>query len=220
LTFDLICLGHMLPLLMLARVFKSRLSGSLGLLLIMALVARAETSPVQTSPFLPADASSSPAVSAEGPIEFHGYLATPGGERFSIYNTARKTATWVGLNEKGGQFVVRSHRVVGGNTDQITVEYQGSTLTLALKSPKIAAAPIPAAPIFGQPLGMIPTGNAPVVQGNAPNLPAGASLDEWAAEVQRRRALRQQSAPPGSPAPPAPGQQPVQGGPDAGAAQK
>jgi hypothetical protein len=51
---------------------------------------------------------------------------------------------------------------------------------------------------------------APAVQGNPPNLPAGASLDEWAAEVQRRRLLRQQQQPgqPGAnvaaPAPAAP----------------
>jgi hypothetical protein len=140
----------------------------------------------------------------EGSIEFHGFLAAGESERFSIYNPATKTATWVGLNEAGQPFRVRAHKIVGGNTDQITVEYQGRTLVLALKAPKIIAFTLPTTPAFGPTFAAAPAA-APAVQGTPPALPAGASLDEWAAEVQRRRALRQQATPATSSPPAAPG---------------
>ncbi len=202
----------MLPSFMRAGIFQSKLTGGLGLLLVMAVTVRAESSLMDASPFLPVGAAPA-AATTEGPIEFHGYLATADGERFSIYSPSTKTATWVGLNESGRTFVVRSHKIVN-STDQITVDYQGRSLVLALKAPKIASMANSAAPAFGQPPGL-PLVQAPAVQTTPPALPAGASLDEWAAEVQRRRALRQQA-----PGQPAPAPQPARGGPAAGGTQK
>ncbi len=202
LTFDLRGSNPILFLLMRVCVFQSRLLGGIGLLLATAVLARAEVGAALSSPFLPAGGAPVAAVTTNGSIEYHGYMATPTGERFSIYNTTKKTATWVGLNERGNPFVVRSHHLVGSGADQITVEYQGSSLVLALKEARILA--VAAAPVLGVPPGMAPV-TAPAVAGNPPNLPAGASLDEWAAEVQRRRVLRQQPTPPaGTPAAPAP----------------
>lgn len=192
----------MLPLLMRVCVFQSRLLRGLGLLLVMTAVARADADLALPSPFLPAGGAPSTAAATNGPIEYHGYMVTSDGERFSIYNTAKKTATWVGLNERGNPFVVRLHRLVGGSTDQITVDYQGGPVVLALKEAKIVSVAVPAVPAFGSPQRILPGGvTAPAVQGTPSNLPAGASLDEWAAEVQRRRLLRQQpAAQPGAPA--------------------
>jgi hypothetical protein len=187
-----------------ADTFQFRFPGRLCWLLLMAGSARADTALMDASPFLPAGASVAP-VAAEGSIEFHGYLATGEGERFSIYNPATKTATWVGLNEAGRPFLVRAHKIVGSDTDQITVEYQGRTLVLALKAAKITAVTLPVMPAFGPPPFAPAPGAAPAVQGTPPALPAGASLDDWAAEVQRRRALRQQATPATSNPPPAPG---------------
>jgi hypothetical protein len=184
-----------------AGYFQSKLTGGLGLLLIAAAMARGEGGLMDSSPFLPAGAAPA-AVATDGPIEFHGYLATAEGEKFSIYSPATKTAMWVGLNEKGRPFVVRSHKTVN-STDQITVDYQGQSLVLALKAPKIAALAVSASPVFG-PNGGMPLVTAPAVQTPPPSLPAGASLDEWAAEVQRRRALRQQTPAQTVPAPVAP----------------
>ena len=193
----------MLPSFMRMCVFQSRMLGGIGLLLAATALARAEAGLAFSSPFLPAGGAPVAAVTTNGSIEYHGYMATPNGERFSIYNTAKKTATWVGLNDRGNPFVVRAHRLGGGGTDQITVEYQGSSMVLALKEAKIASVAAPVAPVFGAPPGLAPV-PAPAAQGTPPNLPAGASLDEWAAEVQRRRQLRQQPTPPaGTPAQPA-----------------
>lgn len=157
---------------------------------------RAESTAAISSPFLPPGAPATSTTTGGGPIEYHGYMVAPDGtERFSIYSTSKKTATWVGLNDKNDAYLVRAHRLVGSGTDQITVEYQGSSLVLALKEPKIVSVAVPA--VQPAPVPFAPT---PAVQGNAPNLPAGASLDEWAAEVQRRRLLRQQA--PGQPGAP------------------
>jgi len=195
-----------------AGSFQSSLAGGLGLLLLVTTPARAGDALMDSSPFLPAGAAPA-AATTEGPIEFHGILATADGERFSIYSPSTKSATWVGLNEKGKPFVVRSHQTVNSN-DQITVDYQGRSMVLALKAPKIASQAIPAAPAPGLgPNGGMQMVNAPAVQAAPAALPAGASLDEWAAEVQRRRALRQQA-----PATPAPASPPVAPGGPAGAA--
>ena len=134
------------------------------------------------SPFLPAGARQAAAPATGGPIELHGYMKTPEGEKFSIYDPAKKSAVWVGLNETGRPFVVRSHRV-NGRSDQITVEYQGSTLVLPLKEAKtISAAP----PAVAAPLPALNPG----LQPGPVELPPAASLQDWAAEVQRRRELR------------------------------
>jgi hypothetical protein len=186
-----------------------RFCSIVGLLAVTVPVVRAEPGLVSPSPFLAAGSEPSAPAAAGGPIEFHGYMVLAGGERFSIYDTAKKKASWVGLNEKGNTFVVRSYRVVAGKTDQITVEYQGNTLVLSLKEGKTTAIAAPAAPILGRPI--VPTVVAPAVQTTPPNLPAGASLEEWAAEVQRRRALRQQNAAAPDTPPPGSGQPAPQG---------
>ena len=166
------------------------------LLLTAAAGLRAESTAAISSPFLPPGAPVA-TTTGGGPIEYHGYMVAPDGtERFSIYSTSKKTATWVGLNDKNGAYLVRSHRLVGSGTDQITVEYQGSSVVLALKEPKIVSVAVPAV----QPA-PAPFASTASVQGNPAPLPAGASLDEWAAEVQRRRLLRQQQ--PGQPNAPA-----------------
>lgn len=192
----------MVSLPMHPRVFSCRRPAAAGLMLLLLATAglQAESTAAISSPFLPPGAPALPATAGGGPIEYHGYMVSPDGtERFSIYSTSKKTATWVGLNDKNGAYLVRSHRLVGSSTDQITVEYQGSSLVLALKEAKIVSVAVPAVQPAPAPFGA--ANAAPAAQGNPPSLPAGASLDEWAAEVQRRRLLRQQ--PPGQTGAPA-----------------
>ena len=119
-----------------SRVSFLRLSGCAGLLLLAAAETRAVAE--ITSPFLPSSGAAA-AVTTAAPIELHGYMMTPEGEKFSIYDPAKKTATWVKLNETGYPFIVRSYKQEN-STDQVTVDYQGSKLTLALKQSKIASA--------------------------------------------------------------------------------
>jgi hypothetical protein len=97
------------------------------------------------SPFLPANAAvaaAAPAIDAGG-IELRGVMQTPVGPLFSIYNTARRQSTLVGLNESGtwgaggnGSFVVRSYRQVG-DQEQVTVDFQGRTATLVTRKAKV-----------------------------------------------------------------------------------
>ncbi|MES1166863.1 MAG: hypothetical protein ABUL68_02575, partial [Pseudomonadota bacterium] len=120
-------------------LFRFRLLPGLGLVLAAAGGLRGAALDMG-SPFLPSSgvpAAAAPTTSA--PIELHGYMVTPEGEAFSIYDPSKKSAAWVRVNETGYPFVVRSHKTVN-STDQITVDYQGSTLTLALKQSKIASA--------------------------------------------------------------------------------
>src|SRR4051812_16544487 len=86
-------------------------------------ISAAEAGPVTSSPFLPAaagNATTGPVADA-APLELHGIIVTTEGPRFSIFNRARKSATWVYLNEPGPEFTVRTYKEVGG-TDQVTVE--------------------------------------------------------------------------------------------------
>jgi hypothetical protein len=181
-------------------IFQCRRPAGLGLTLLLILAGtaaglRGESAVAISSPFLPPGAAAPAATPNGGPIEYHGYMVTPdGGERFSIYSTSKKTATWVGLNDAGGPYLVRSHRLIGNTTDQITVDYQGSSLVLALKEAKTISVATPKLPTPVPFVSGATSAAAPAVAGNPPNLPAGASLDEWAAEVQRRRQLRQQQS--------------------------
>jgi hypothetical protein len=108
-------------------------------LMLGAVPLRAVPDITADSPFLPPSNGAAPAAITEGAaIELHGIMTTSDGTSFSIYDTAKKSAQWVRVNQAGSPFVVRSHNVVDGN-DEVKVDYQGSSLTLALKTPKIGA---------------------------------------------------------------------------------
>lgn len=183
-----------------SRVFSLRLSGCAGLLLSVAVGAHAAAE--ITSPFLPSSGAAA-AVTTAAPIELHGYMMTPEGEKFSIYDPAKKTATWVKLNEAGYPFVVRSYKQENA-TDQVTVDYQGSKLTLALKQSKISsAAPAGTQGFAGRAGG--PPGNFGPRAGGGPGVaaataPALSSAEEAvrlqaaAMDFQQRQLQRQQAA--------------------------
>lgn len=93
-----------------------------------------------TSPFLPAaDSSKSGDEPAAWSLELRGIVTGPEGMLFSIHDLVKKKAQWVGLNEGGRDFVVRSHQVVAGR-DQILVESRGVTRTIDFRGAKIPAA--------------------------------------------------------------------------------
>ncbi len=185
-----------------SRVSFLRLSGCVGLLLLAAVEARAAAG--ITSPFLSASGASAAATST-APIELHGYMVTPDGERFSIYDPAKKTAAWVKLNETGYPFVVRSYKQEN-SVDQVTVDYQGTHLTLALKQAKIASAAPAGTQAFagragGAPGNFGPRGNGgPGVAAAQAPMTAAASAQEAARlqaaamDFQQRQLQRQQAA--------------------------
>ena len=136
---------------------------------------------------------------------------------FSLYDLNSKESFWVGLNETGFPALVRNY---DRNTETVTVEQQGRTLSLTLTAARTMAA----APAVG-----------PQPQGGHPNAPGGAGgptlqpsngqpqfgpvpssvtpdeaqrLQRIADEIRRRRAVGK-IAPSSGPTPsPAPSNQP------------
>lgn len=118
-------------------------------------------------------------------LELRGVIMTSAGPKFSIYDPAKRTSSWVGLEEKGRPFLVRSYDAA---RDTVSVDFQGQTVTLGLKSAKIAAAPLENYAAAGprQPL------NEPA-EINPTEGDEQRRLEAIAAEVNRRRALRQKA---------------------------
>jgi hypothetical protein len=132
-----------------------------------------------TSPFLPSGTlAAGAAAGASGPIELRGVMPTDSGWAFCIYDTAKKKNVWVGLNEQGHDFIVKS---ADTGADTVTVSYQGRVMRLDLHTAKVATAPAPAAPAATVPLNPSPADEQ-------------RRLDAVAQEVRRRRAERERSA--------------------------
>jgi hypothetical protein len=145
------------------------------------------------SPFIPPQSNAPPPPAAGAPLEFRGIMVDSDGIRFRLYDPARKTGTWVKLNERNPDFdvVVKQHDD-GQNT--LTIEYQGRLLTLAGRESKVSSSGTAVQPI---PLpAMAPAVPAAVTQAVVINpTPADEQrrLEAVAAEVARRRALREQA---------------------------
>ncbi len=153
---------------------------------LASTVCGAESSP---SPFLPPETTSEAAPTPDAPIELRGIMTAGDSVMFSIYDTATRSSTWVRLNQTGSGFIVRSY---DESRDTITVDHGGRTITLALKTAKVASAPV-AAP---QPVVVAPNVPQPVTGPVVLNpTPADEQrrLEAIAAEVNRRRQLRQQA---------------------------
>jgi hypothetical protein len=165
----------------------SRVFATLGAGLALALTTRAAESLATRSPFLPPPSAAPAAPTKDATIELRGIMESAEGPMFSIYDATRHTSAWSRLNETGLDFVVRSY---DSAKDTVTVDYQGRALTLALRTAKIVSAPAnaggPPAPPAATPVG------GPVVLH-----PTAADeqrrLEAIAAEVNRRRLLRQQA---------------------------
>lgn len=163
-----------------------------------------------SSPFLPPAAAAPAAAAPAGSLEYGGYLTTAQGKVFRVIDKSRKGGA-------GGVFLRIDERdpgldvVVKGfdpRTDTLTVEQQGRTFKLEERKARIApsaAGVAPAAPVAGP----LPVNVAPaVIQSVVPNpTPADEQrrLEAVAAEVARRRALREQGNQPAVPAQPGPG---------------
>lgn len=178
-------------------------------LLLWVVHARAQLA--ANSPFLPAPGTAAAAPAENNPIELRGIMALGRAARFCIYDTARRTSVWAGLDEAGYDFTIKAQDLAH---DSVTVVQGGRTFTLALRETKVASA--------GQAVGPMPQpmpgpgGQSPITQSVVLNpTPADEQqrLDAVSAEVRRRRALREQAsvqsvqggpqpvAPPAGPAP-------------------
>jgi hypothetical protein len=90
-----------------------------------------------SSPFMPPPGAGLVAVPGNTPIEFRGVMSTDQGIKVNIYETARKSSRWVGLNEtgNGASYVVKSADL---DHDTISVVQDGRLMTLPLVKGKVA----------------------------------------------------------------------------------
>jgi hypothetical protein len=159
------------------------------------------------SPFLPGGVAAAGAAGGSGSLEYRGFLETKGGRQFRLYDPARKLGVWVRLNEPNQELGVTAKRY-DGHEATLTIEQQGKVVTLAERQSRVISGAAPAAPA---PVVAVPTVAPAVTQSVVLNpTPADEQrrLDAVAAEVQRRRALREQAAPAAPQPAPAPGVQP------------
>lgn len=128
-------------------------------------------------------------------------VVEPEGTSYSIFDASSQKARWLRVGE-GESFRVKNYDT---DNNQLEIEQNGKTVKLSLKRSTIQAGPavanLAAPPTGGQP-GNRPPGSPDVRRANAP---ADAQrLEAVAAEVRRRRALRNAAANPGATPAPAP----------------
>ncbi|MFM1747528.1 MAG: hypothetical protein RLZZ188_1194 [Verrucomicrobiota bacterium] len=156
------------------------------------------------SPFTP-PAAAAPAAAAAAPsggLEYRGNLDLGDGLQFRLFDPARKNGIWVRLNQRNDEFDVTARRY-DDEQKTLTVEHQGRSLTLSMRVAKVVsggspAQMVPPPPPPGAP-GPAPAVNvAPAVTQSVVVNPTPADeqrrLEAVAAEVARRRALREQAS--------------------------
>jgi hypothetical protein len=171
------------------RVRHSPLMSLALIAVVAAAPATATADLAQASPFLPSGMSASAAQGGpSGPVELRGVMSTSQGTEYCIYDVVKRTSAWVGLNEEGQGFVVKS---ADPASDSVTVEFQGRTMNLVLRTAKVASAGS-AAPASS------PQGAGSAVTQSVVLNPTPADeqrrLDAVAAEVRRRRLEREKAA--------------------------
>lgn len=149
------------------------------------------------SPFMPPSSqAAAPVVETAAPIEFHGVIVIAKQHYFNFFEPGKRVSTWVKKDEPGAPIVVKSYNE---DAETITVEHGGRSMNLALQKMKVAAAPMPVSPVMTAPASATPIEQPPVVL-NPTAADEAKRLDAIAAEVRRRRLMRQQTTPPGTPA--------------------
>lgn len=147
------------------------------------------------SPFMPPQAAGN-APTAGAPLELRGVLEVGGAVKYRIYDPARKVGTWISLNEKNAEFDVVAKQY-DASAGTLTIEHQGKTITLAPREPKVVSSGVagqtPPPPLPQPALNVAPAVTQSVVLNPTP-ADEQRRLDAVAAEVARRRALREQAA--------------------------
>lgn len=150
------------------------------------------------SPFMAPQAAANNAPTAGAPLEFRALIETAEGVQFRLYDPAKKTGTWVKLNERNSELEVLAKQHDEGHKT-LTIEHQGRTLTLAMREAKVVSSGSAAQAMMPPPPPMpMPASNvAPAVTQAVVLNPTPADeqrrLEAVAAEVARRRALREQA---------------------------
>jgi hypothetical protein len=166
---------------------------------------------VTNSPFTAPGTVAGPGAGDAVTLELRSVMTLGGAPRFSIFDTATKRATWVGLNEREREFVVKSY---DSSAETVNVEYRGRTFTLSLQKAKITAGPVPA--MGAPPVPPVPAPTPPpalvnTVKTNPTPAEEAARLQAVVEEIRRRREQRQTGPLPPPPPPvsqPAPARSP------------
>lgn len=163
------------------------------------------------SPFVPeGGAGTAVAPTDNAPLELRGIVSTKSGYIFGVYDPSKRQSFWVRQNDPNSDFIVRNHDVAN---DTITLDFQGRSLTLQLKAAKVESAgpvPNPAQVAVNRPGNNMPMPQPPAMTPTA--AAEAARLEAVAAEVRRRRMMRQGAMPgPQTGQPIQPGQPPMPG---------
>jgi hypothetical protein len=158
-------------------------------LLLVAGAARAQLA--ANSPFLPPPGSAAAGPAENTPIELRGIMVAGRAVRFCIYDTVHKTSSWVGLNETGYDFLIKSQDL---DHDSVVVEQGGRTFPLPLHETKVASSGQATAPLLPMPAMNAPNAITQSVQLNPTPADEQQRLEAVSAEVRRRRALRDQAS--------------------------
>lgn len=179
-----------------------RPSLSLRLLPPLVAVMHGELPAQGRSPFMPpaAAAPAAAATVAGGGLEYRGNIDLGNGVQFRLFDPAKKTGVWVRLNQRNEEFDVVARRY-DEEQRALTVEHQGRSLTLPMRVAKVVSggAPVQAQSPAAAPSIPAPAVNvAPAVTQSVVLNPTPADeqrrLEAVAAEVARRRAIREQAA--------------------------
>lgn len=147
--------------------------------------------PLARSPFLPPNTPAETAltVTENASLQFVGQLGEGDGAMYSVFNPSTRRSVWLRVGEETETFSLQSY---DADTETVRVVQGGQVVTLRLGTAKAAAGG-----------GAVAAGPLPMVGGNALTntvrmnpTPADEArrLEAVAAEVRRRRALRQQAA--------------------------
>ena len=96
---------------MLSRALSPRSALVAGI--VVALSASAAGQIAAKSPFMPPQSASTAGPTPGAPLEFRGYMESGDARLYRIHDPAKKTGTWVKLNERNAEFdlIAKQHDV-------------------------------------------------------------------------------------------------------------
>ncbi len=152
---------------------------------------------LKVSPFMPPQSAAN-APTQNAPLEYRGSMEINDVEQFRVIDPVRKVGTWLKVGEHDANLDVTLKQYDAAH-DTITLEHGGQPLTLQMKVPKVVSSGSASTmmPLPPQPMPMPGNVSPAVIQTVVPNpTPADEQrrLEAVAAEVARRRALREQAA--------------------------
>lgn len=149
---------------------------------------------VDRSPFAPPGQGTDNAGAAEpqGTLEFRGVVTDEAGTAYSIFDTSTNKGRWVRADDSNSPVQVKGFDAANNTLE---IEQNGRPVKLSLKRATIQAGQAVTAMIPSAPPPQVPGANP----GEARRADSGADarrLEAVAAEVRRRRALRNAAKPP------------------------